>query len=202
MVINQIMNKKSKEPTEDGFYRIILDAIPSPVFVAQEDVKIVDYNTAASGMLGETPSLIIRKRAGEALHCLHSSEVPEGCGRAPHCRDCIIRNSVNESLKGKKLIRQKTRMEIVREGKTDEAFFLVTTVPFDFHREKLVLIILEDISELVALKSFLPICVHCKKIRNDQEYWQNVEAYFKSHLDINFSHGLCPDCIKKLYPDY
>jgi hypothetical protein len=93
-------------------------------------------------------------------------------------------------------------MDITRGGKTTEVFFLVTTVPFDYDERRLVLVILEDISELVALRSMLPICANCKKIRNDQEYWQNLEAYFKTHLNIDFTHSICPDCFKKLYPEY
>ena len=190
---------KPDSALKDDFHKTVLDAIPSPVFVVQQDVRIVDFNTAASKILADDREVIIRKRAGEVLHCLHSKDVPEGCGRAPHCKDCIIRNSVEESLKGQKVTRQKARMDITMEGKTTEVFFLVTTVPFDYDEGRLILVILEDISELVALRSMLPICANCKKIRND---WQNLEAYFKTHLNIDFTHSICPDCFKKLYPEY
>ena len=55
---------------------------------------------------------------------------------------------------------------------------------------------IEDISELVELKRLIPICAKCKKVRDDKEYWVLVESYFKEHLDVDFSHGLCPDCYK------
>ncbi len=196
------MVRKTDSALKDDFHKTVLDAIPSPVFVVEQDVRIVDFNTAASKILADDRQVIIRKRAGDVLHCLHSKDVPEGCGRAPHCKDCIIRNSVEESLKGQKVTRQKARMDITMEGKTTEVFFLVTTVPFDYDDGRLVLVILEDISELVALRSMLPICANCKKIRNDQEYWQNLEAFFKAHLNIDFTHSICPDCFKKLYPEY
>ncbi len=44
------------------------------------------------------------------------------------------------------------------------------------------------------LQGILPICCYCKKIRNDQNYWQQVEAYISTHSDARFSHGICPDC--------
>ena len=53
-----------------------------------------------------------------------------------------------------------------------------------------------------TLHGLLPICAHCKKIRDDQGYWASVETYLKRHTDVDFSHGLCPDCIRELYPDY
>ena len=46
------------------------------------------------------------------------------------------------------------------------------------------------------------MCAHCKKIRNDQKYWQSLEKYFGEHLDLEFSHGICPDCAQKLYPEF
>ena len=52
-----------------------------------------------------------------------------------------------------------------------------------------------------TLSGFLPICVSCKKIRDDQGYWNQVEAYISKHTEVEFSHGICPDCARKLYPE-
>lgn len=48
------------------------------------------------------------------------------------------------------------------------------------------------------LQGILPICSYCKKIRNDQNYWQQVEGYISQHSDVMFSHGICPDCLPKV----
>ena len=92
-------------------------------------------------------------------------------------------------------------MELVMGDRPVEIYLLVTTAPFTYQGRSLVILILEDISELMELKSILPICAQCKSIRNDQEYWQGVESYFKNRLDLDFSHGICPKCAKELYPD-
>jgi hypothetical protein len=63
------------------------------------------------------------------------------------------------------------------------------------------MLIIEDISELMELKSIVPICAYCKKIRGDEDFWQSVENYFKTHLDLDFSHGICPECAKKIFPE-
>ncbi len=60
----------------------------------------------------------------------------------------------------------------------------------------------ESIEEIKTLSGMLPICANCKNIRDDQGYWQNVESYIADRSDAVFSHGMCPDCIKKLYPQY
>ena len=57
------------------------------------------------------------------------------------------------------------------------------------------------LSEIKTLQGILPICSHCKKIRNDNESWEQIEAYLSAHSDAQFSHGICPDCIRKYYPD-
>ncbi len=58
------------------------------------------------------------------------------------------------------------------------------------------------ISEIRTLSGLLPMCAGCKKIRNDEGYWAEVEEYFSTHSDATFSHGLCPDCLKKYMPEY
>ena len=52
-----------------------------------------------------------------------------------------------------------------------------------------------------TLSGLLPICSNCKKIRNDGGYWEQIEGYIRDHSEAEFSHSICPDCIKKLYPD-
>jgi C4-dicarboxylate-specific signal transduction histidine kinase len=57
---------------------------------------------------------------------------------------------------------------------------------------------LDDIN---TLKGIVPICSHCKKIRDDKGYWNQLEVYVQKHSDAEFSHGICPDCAKEHYPD-
>lgn len=62
---------------------------------------------------------------------------------------------------------------------------------------------LEDaLSEVKLLSGFLPICASCKKIRDDKGYWNQIETYIQQHSEAEFSHSICPDCIKKLYPRF
>ncbi|MFO7850791.1 MAG: response regulator [Spirochaetia bacterium] len=58
------------------------------------------------------------------------------------------------------------------------------------------------LEEVRNLREIIPICANCKKIRDDEGYWQHVEQYFSAYNKIEFSHGLCPECLDELYPDY
>jgi PAS domain S-box-containing protein len=69
-------------------------------------------------------------------------------------------------------------------------------------REKLILDLQEAIAKVKVLSGMLPICASCKKIRDDKGYWKQIEVYIRDHSEVEFSHGICPDCMKKLYPDF
>ena len=56
--------------------------------------------------------------------------------------------------------------------------------------------------EVRILRGLLPICASCKKIRDDNGYWTQIEGYIKDHSEAEFTHSICPDCAKRLYPDF
>lgn len=60
----------------------------------------------------------------------------------------------------------------------------------------------EALSRIKVLHGLLPICANCKKIHDDQGYWSQIEEYIKENSEADFTHSICPECIKKLYPDY
>ena len=189
------------EPRRDKQYAALLDAMPDPVLVVDDDVQIQDANQAARPLLGASPAVVLRQRAGAALYCIHAHETAGGCGRAPACTLCVVRNSVGEAFAGQRVVRRMHRMLRQSGDRTTEVFLLVTAAPWTFEGRRLALLIFEDINEQVNLRKILPMCACCKKIRNDQDYWEHLESYFKKQLDVDISHGICPDCIRKFYPD-
>jgi len=86
--------------------------------------------------------------------------------------------------------------------KITELPLLVTTSPFQYKNRSLTLLILEDIHELMEIGSLLPICSNCKRIRTNTNQWQQIEGYIREHIvDVDFTHGLCPDCAKEFFPE-
>ena len=55
--------------------------------------------------------------------------------------------------------------------------------------------------QIKTMQGLIPICCHCKKIRNDEGFWEQVEVFVRDHSDANFSHGICPDCKKRFYAE-
>jgi hypothetical protein len=68
-------------------------------------------------------------------------------------------------------------------------------------REKLIGELQEALAKVKTLSGFIPICASCKKIRDDKGYWNQIEAYLSAHSEMEFSHSVCPDCARKLYPE-
>jgi PAS domain S-box-containing protein len=69
-------------------------------------------------------------------------------------------------------------------------------------KEKLILDLQNALANVKTLKGLLPMCANCRKIRDDRGYWQQVENYIRAHSEAEFTHGICPDCARKLYPEY
>jgi hypothetical protein len=68
-------------------------------------------------------------------------------------------------------------------------------------KETLILELQNALTQVKKLSGFLPICASCKKIRDDKGYWRQVEEYVREHSEAEFSHSICPDCMRSLYPE-
>ncbi len=185
----------SIESIDDTMLSAVLDAMPSAVLVLNQALQIIDTNRAADDLIQSLPGpddgLL---EPGNALHCLHAREHPDGCGHASVCSDCVIRKAIADALAGKDSLRLRTRMNLRLGGQRRDVYFQITATGFHHQKRHLALLVLEDISEYMELRQIVPICAQCKKIRQDENYWQSVEKYVGRHMDLSFSHSYCPTC--------
>jgi len=190
----------SAQRLEQGsFLQKLLDAVPSPMFVVDGEVRIHQVNRAAAREYGDAETVHM-KRGGTVLECLHASESPGGCGCSEHCDGCVVRQAATAATRGKAAVRRHAVMQLHYGGEVREMHLLITASPLDCDGEGMALVMLEDVSELVRLRSLLPICAACKKVRDDDSYWRQIEEYLHERLDVDFTHGICPDCRRQLYP--
>lgn len=89
-----------------------------------------------------------------------------------------------------------------RAGDLERAIFIATTRHADLvelrgRNEQL----RKALDEIKQLRGILPICSYCKSIRNDEGFWQKVETYIREHSEAEFSHGICPECLRTRYPE-
>ena len=72
----------------------------------------------------------------------------------------------------------------------------------EIENHRLLIELREALGHVKQLGGLLPICSSCKKIRDDKGYWNQIESYIRDHSEVEFSHSICPDCAKRLYPDF
>ncbi|MDA8087104.1 MAG: PAS domain S-box protein [Nitrospiraceae bacterium] len=137
------------------FLQSVFDAVPSFLFIVDSDVRIHHLNAAALSLLGAERGRVLFRRGGELLYCIHASEAPGGCGHAPACRDCVIRNSVMKVFGGGRVHRETARMKLASVGRIEEKFFSVTAAPFRYLGELFALLVLEDVTAEKELEEAL-----------------------------------------------
>ena len=183
-----------------GIYNTIFNEMPIIAFVVDEDVRVKATNLEAKKVIDSSLG-IYDKRGGEVLKCVNSTTHASGCGHSLECKNCIIRNSIGKAKEGSKTFRQQSVLKFKKA--TGDILFhaLITSTPFSYNEENLFLLMIENVTELMALKNLIPICSLCKKIRDDDDYWTSVEVYFNTYISVDFTHSLCPECIVELYPE-
>lgn len=175
------------------------DALPVLTLIVDENLGIKELNSAAKDFLGPDHKKALNMRKGEAFGCTHKHDAPDGCGHGRFCQICPIREAALTAWKDNRVVRRRTVTEIFETQGPREVHMLVTATPIPYRGTTRVLLVMEDINALVKLQEPVAICASCKRIREDDHYWEQLDVHFRRHLDLELSHGVCPDCSKLLY---
>ena len=104
---------------------------------------------------------------------------------------------------------QEMAFEAVRKGAQDYLFkseltsaAIIRSIRYAIERQCLTTDLRTALIHIQKLQGMLPICAICKNIRDDKGYWNSVEEYISKYLDVEFSHGICPECAQEHYPEY
>ncbi|MBJ6727386.1 nitrogen regulation protein NR(II) [Geomesophilobacter sediminis] len=175
---------------------LLFNTIPIPMFLVDRNMVVRKMNDAAIKWVDLKEVRYSRRLGGEILKCLNAHE-PGGCGKGPHCRNCVIRNAVLDCPEGG-VLRKKAMLQ--RGSAIGEVIeLLITTSSYD---AETFLLIVEDITQLSSFQDLVPICMDCRKVRDDEEYWQNLESFLSRNAGIDLTHGLCPSCFEKRTREY
>jgi DNA-binding response OmpR family regulator len=96
---------------------------------------------------------------------------------------------------------QKGAQDYIVKGQVTGSM-LGRAIRYAIERRKLLTQLEHSATEIKKLRGILPICANCKKIRDDKGYWTQVEVYIGDHSAAEFSHGICPECAQRIYPEY
>ena len=137
---------------EESFLKSLFQAIPCGVFVVDIDLKVQAVNKVMEQAIGIVGTDVINSSSGNVLKCVNASNSAQGCGYSDECRNCMIRNTALEALNGNQIYRHRSNVRLLAGREFKDFVFLVSAAPFDYDGEKLAIIILEDMTELLMLQ--------------------------------------------------
>jgi PAS domain S-box-containing protein len=211
-VIYDITERKRAEECRkqsEQRYRTLFDNANDAVFILRGD-QFIDCNKVALRMFGCTKEQLI----GRPPQVFSPLVQPDGCDSEQkakerveraisgefqhfdwaHCRldgtpfDAEV--SLSAIKVGEETLTQAVVRDVTERKKTEQ------------DRERLILELKDALARIRTLGGLLPICACCKKIRDDQGYWTQIESYIRAHSDAEFSHSICPECVKRIYPEF
>ena len=170
------------------------------VLVVDRQDRVLDLNPAARRLLGVGPSAV-------------GQPVAQALASRPEIRDTLSQPAVVEVQteivwKDPKPRYIELRVSALRDRRGERAgqFAVLREVTdrkqAEAERERLIAELRQALRDIKNLRGLLPICASCKKIRDDQGYWQSLEQYVTEHSEAQFTHGLCPECMMRLYPEF
>ncbi len=205
--INELKQTEDALRESEERFRSIFENTTIGLYRTSPDGRILLANPALLNMLGYQTFEEL------AEHNLEKNGYEAGYNRDEFRnqieRDGVVRRF--ESAWNKKdgstvFIRENAR--VIRDDK-DQVLYYEGTVEditeyrqIEAERERMIEKLQGALNQVKKLSGMIPICARCKKIRDDKGYWNDVAEYISDHSDAQFSHGLCPDCMRVLYPGY
>ena len=168
---------------------------------------VLSWNSGAERIFGYTAAEMIGESIDNIIPRDRQSEVHDLGDLIEHGRRVDRVETVRMRKDGRMIDVSMTISPIKNaEGIIRGASIVARDITERKEQEKERLHLIQDLTDALkhvkALSGLLPICASCKKIRNDEGYWEQVETYIKSRSNAEFTHGICPDCVKELYPEY
>lgn len=185
----------------------LLNAVPLPVFYKDRAGYYLGVNKAFETFFGQTEDQLVGKSVydispkelADIYHAKdeelfvgggvqeYSSQVKNTHGQL---RDVLFRKSLHFDAKGEVSGLIGTVLDVTERNKADR------------EREQLITDLQDALTEVKILSGLLPICSHCKMIRDDKGYWTQIESYIHEHSEAEFTHGICPDCANEHYGQF
>lgn len=194
--------------TREAQFRAVAENTADSILVTDGTGAIIYWNRGSEKIFGYTQEEIIGKtidlllRAEEAASRYNAFETYDDIQASPIFGK--VQNSyakrkdgsifpVEITLSGWELDKKNFFCAIIRD--------VTERIQAAAEKERLIAELQKSLTQVKTLRGLLPICSNCKKIRDDEGYWNKIESYIKTHSEAEFTHSICPECAKKLYPE-
>ncbi|MGE5894839.1 MAG: response regulator [bacterium] len=183
---------------------LLIEDNPDDVLLLREYLRTADGNRFTLESAEDLASgLDCLSRGGIDVVLLDLS-LPDSCGletfvsvheRAPMAPILLLTGLDDEDLAIKAV--QMGAQDYLVKGRVD-GNLLIRAMRYAIERNKLLHELKEALAKIKTLRGLIPICAWCRKIRDDEGYWNMIETYISKHTEANFTHGICPECMAKL----
>lgn len=185
----------------------LIDTIPIPVFYKDREGRYQGVNTAFESFFGLPRQKIIGKTVfdinpPELARIYHEKDQEVFRQSTPQKYESTVCNADGNH---RHVIFYKARYcdeDGTPMGLIGALWDLTDQKAYERERESLITELRQALENVKQLSGLLPICSHCKKIRDDKGYWSELETYLHAHSDASFSHSICRECAQKYYPDF
>ena len=190
----------------------MLESLPIGMWVVDRKGRLMHTNPEGLSIWGGNPKVGQGGATGAKMR-KHGSDIAMERRERPVWRALLKGESIkNEILDietpdgGRRVISSSAAPVRDQKGRIQGAVVINEDITkakrLEKEREDLIHSLEEARKNIKILSGLLPICANCKKIRDDQGAWEQMEQYIHSHSEADFSHGICPDCMRRLYPEY
>jgi PAS domain S-box-containing protein len=207
-IVRDVSSRKYYKKKKDLMVKVnseweeVFDIIDDAITIHDNDFNIIRANKAAEKMLGTASSKILKKKCYELYH--GSTAPPESC---PSCLSIQTSHPTVAEMSEPfldKYIEVKALPLFNKEHQITGLVHVVRNISgrkkLEKERENLIFDLTDALFKVKALSGLLPICASCKKIRDDNGYWKQVDEYIREHSDADFTHGICPECAEREFP--
>jgi len=195
----------SSWPDRVEVMKTVLDASTDPIFNILEDGTYRYVNAAFSGPFGRTPEQVIGRRIWDLFEPGEAEKRMSVVRRAFSTRETIVFEVRVPTEAGDRHYITSVRPIAGPDGTISSVVCISKEITdrkrVELERERLIAELQEALAKVRTLSGLLPICAHCNKIRDDRGHWTRVESYVSAHSQAKFSHGICPDCLRREYPE-
>lgn len=179
----------------------LVEVVQDGWLVLDNENRLVDFNTTAQAMLEISAKNIIGQFADHVFE--HNPKFLQAISEDSDTRQEINCSEPGGNWRYYEIVQEKLYHN---KGHFGGKLIILHDVTNRKAMEESQALLIKDLKEALTqiktLEGLIPICANCKKIRDDQGYWQEVEGYVMEHSHAEFSHSICPSCAKKLYPQY
>jgi PAS domain S-box-containing protein len=187
---------------EVNWRRLLIEESRDPIVILDQNAKVYDANNRFADMLGYSREEVYQLHAWDWDAYLNKEQILELAKSV----DAVGHHfETQHRRKDGRLI----DVELSNNGAVYRGQKLIFCICRDISDRKKaekeweehIKRLQESLAEIKTLRGILPLCSFCKKVRDDKGYWEQVDIYIKEHSEADISHGICPECFKKYYPD-